>query len=56
MEIFAVLFIILLLVAMAATGVEVYRDGYGHTPIVRSHCDWTAMNLPSRSYTSLREL
>ena len=41
---------------VVATIVAVFRDGRGHTPLVRSIRPWTAGNLPSEPYASLRSL
>ena len=46
----------LLVYAAVATIVAVVRDGRGHTPPIRSTRPWTAGNLPSEPYASLRSL
>jgi hypothetical protein len=46
----------LMVYAAVATIVAVIRDGRGHTPPVRSTRSWTAGNLPSEPYASLRTL
>jgi hypothetical protein len=39
---------------LIATGCAVLGDGRGHTPDVRSTAPWSAGNLPSEPYGSLR--
>jgi hypothetical protein len=51
MEIFATITVILLLLLAAATIAALLRDGRGHTPPVSSHEEWSALDLPSTSYT-----
>jgi hypothetical protein len=51
MEIVAVTIAILFLVIVAATISALLRDGRGHTPPVRSDQAWSALDLPSSSYT-----
>ncbi|HEY9357069.1 MAG TPA: hypothetical protein VIQ52_12290 [Arthrobacter sp.] len=51
MEIFGIIIAVLLLLALAATVAAVLRDGLGHTPPVTSHQAWSALDLPSTSYT-----
>lgn len=51
MEIFAAIIVILLLLVGAATIAALLRDGRGHTPRVESHEEWSALDLPSTSYT-----
>ncbi|MET1087538.1 MAG: hypothetical protein ABWY04_10515 [Arthrobacter sp.] len=51
MEILITLLIVLLLVILAATASALLRDGRGHTPPVESHEAWSALDLPSTSYT-----
>lgn len=56
MEFAALLLAGLMVYAVAATLVAVFRDGRGHTPPIRSTRPWTAGNLPSEPYASLRSL
>ena len=56
MEFAAILLLALMVYAAVATIVAVVRDGRGHTPPVRSISPWTAGNLPSEPYASLRSL
>jgi hypothetical protein len=56
MEFAALLLAGLMVYAVAATFVAVFRDGRGHTPPVRSTRPWMAGNLPSEPYASLRSL
>ncbi len=51
MEILATTLIVLLLLVFAATVSALLRDGRGHTPPVESHETWSALDLPSTSYT-----
>jgi hypothetical protein len=51
MEIFGLIIVILLLLILAATFSALLRDGGGHTPPVSSHHEWSALDLPSSSYT-----
>jgi hypothetical protein len=51
MEIFATVIVIVLLLVAAATIAALLRDGRGHTPPVDSHQEWSALDLPSTSYT-----
>ncbi|SLK07760.1 MULTISPECIES: hypothetical protein [unclassified Arthrobacter] len=51
MEIFATILVIVLLLVAAATIAALLRDGRGHTPPVESHQEWSALDLPSTSYT-----
>ena len=56
MEFAALLLAGLVVYAAVATFLAVFRDGRGHTPPVRSTRPWTAGNLPSEPYASLRSL
>ena len=40
--------------ALTATIVAIRRDGRGHTPPVRSIRPWSAGDLPSEPYASMR--
>jgi hypothetical protein len=51
MEIIGVVAVILLLIVLASTVASLLKDGRGHTPPERSEKDWTALDLPSVSYT-----
>jgi hypothetical protein len=51
MELIGIVFIILIVGAVAATISGLRKDGWGHTPPVRSENDWTALDLPSVNYT-----
>ncbi|MDQ0677843.1 hypothetical protein QFZ30_001225 [Arthrobacter pascens] len=51
MEIFGIIIAILFLVIVAATVAALLRDGRGHTPPVHSDQAWSALDLPSSSYT-----
>jgi hypothetical protein len=51
METFAIILVVLLLVALAATVSALLRDGRGHTPPVTSDQAWSALDLPSTNYT-----
>ena len=51
MEIIGVVVVILLLIVLASTVASLLKDGRGHTPPERSEKDWTALDLPSISYT-----
>jgi hypothetical protein len=51
MEIVVLTIAILFLVIVAATIAALLRDGRGHTPPVTSHQAWSALDLPSSSYT-----
>ncbi|HJV97663.1 MAG TPA: hypothetical protein VJ617_00985 [Arthrobacter sp.] len=51
MEIFGIIIAVLLLLVLAATIAAVLRDGFGHTPPVTSDQSWSALDLPSTSYT-----
>lgn len=51
MEIFGIALVVLLLIVLAATVSALLRDGRGHTPPVTSHQAWSALDLPSTSYT-----
>lgn len=51
METFGIALIVLLLVILSATVAALLKDGRGHTPPERSEKDWTALDLPSISYT-----
>lgn len=42
------------LAAMIGTAVLVIRDGRGHIPVEPSVRSWTAGNLPSRPYSTIR--
>jgi hypothetical protein len=44
------------LVAMVGTVVLVIRDGRGQIPLEPSFKPWTAGNLPSRPYSTLRRI
>ena len=56
MEFSAILLVGLMVYAAVATVVAVIRDGRGHTPLERSTRAWSAGNLPSEPYASLRSL
>lgn len=49
-------FLIILLIAtiLVVTARTVRSDGYGHRPPPRSHAPWSAGELPSEPYRSLR--
>jgi hypothetical protein len=51
MEFIGIVFIILIVSAVGATISGLRKDGWGHTPPVRSENDWTALDLPSVNYT-----
>lgn len=51
MEILITLLIILSLLVIAVTVSALLSDGRGHTPPVESHEAWSALDLPSVSYT-----
>ena len=51
METIGVALIVLLLVILSATIAALLKDGRGHTPPERSEKDWSALDLPSVSYT-----
>jgi hypothetical protein len=51
MEIVVLTIAILFLVIVAATISALLRDGRGHTPPVTSDQAWSALDLPSSSYT-----
>ncbi|CAN7435024.1 hypothetical protein JOE31_001942 [Arthrobacter sp. PvP023] len=51
METFGVVLIVLLLIILPATIAALLKDGRGHTPPERSEQDWSALDLPSISYT-----
>ncbi|MBP1231939.1 hypothetical protein JOE40_001583 [Arthrobacter sp. PvP102] len=51
METFGVVLIVLLLIVLPATIAALLKDGRGHTPPERSEQDWSALDLPSISYT-----
>ncbi|MDQ0075327.1 hypothetical protein [Arthrobacter oryzae] len=51
METIAVALIVLLLLVLSATVAALLKDGRGHTPPERSEKDWSALDLPSVSYT-----
>jgi hypothetical protein len=51
MEIFSTILVAVLLIVLAATLIALLRDGRGHTPPVESHEAWSALDLPSTSYT-----
>jgi hypothetical protein len=51
MEIFGIVLVVILLIALAATVSALLRDGRGHTPPVASHQSWSALDLPSTNYT-----
>lgn len=51
MEILGIILVVLLLLAVAATVSALLRDGLGHNPPVASHQAWSALDLPSTSYT-----
>ena len=51
MEIFGIIVAVLLLLVLAATVSALLRDGLGHTPPVTSDQPWSALDLPSTSYT-----
>ena len=51
MEIFGIIIAVLLLIVLAATVSALLRDGLGHNPPVSSHQAWSALDLPSTSYT-----
>ena len=51
MEIFGIIIGLLLLIVLAATVSALLRDGLGHTPPVTSDQPWSALDLPSSSYT-----
>jgi hypothetical protein len=53
MEIFGIVMVVILLIALAATVSALLRDGRGHTPPVPSHEAWSALDLPSTNYTLL---
>ena len=56
MEFATILLVALMVYAAVATIVAVARDGRGHTPLERSTRPWTAGDLPSEPYASLRSL
>ena len=56
MEFATILLVALMVYAAVATVVAVIRDGRGHTPLERSTRAWSAGNLPSEPYASLRSL
>ncbi len=51
METFGIIIVVLLLLVIAATIAALLRDGRGHTPPVTSDQAWSALDLPSTSYT-----
>ncbi|WP_426996255.1 hypothetical protein [Pseudarthrobacter sp. N5] len=51
MEIIGIAIVILVLITATATISTLLKDGRGHTPPVSSDADWTALDLPSVSYT-----
>ncbi len=51
MEILGIILVVLLLLVLAATASALLRDGLGHTPPVTSDQAWSALDLPSTSYT-----
>ncbi|WLQ06571.1 hypothetical protein [Arthrobacter oryzae] len=51
METIGVVLIVLLLVILSATVAALLKDGRGHTPPERSEREWSALDLPSISYT-----
>ncbi|MCU1519603.1 MAG: hypothetical protein JWQ75_4324 [Pseudarthrobacter sp.] len=51
MEIFGIIIVVLLLLVIAATVSALLRDGRGHTPPVTSDQAWSALDLPSTSYS-----
>jgi hypothetical protein len=52
MEIFGIALVVLVLISVAATFTAVLRDGRGYTPPEYSIRDWSALDLPSSSYTT----
>jgi hypothetical protein len=50
MEIFGLIIVILLLVALAATS-ALLREGQGHTPPPTSDQAWSSLDPPSTNYT-----
>ncbi|MGY2745800.1 hypothetical protein [Arthrobacter sp. UYCu723] len=51
MELIGIALIILIIVGLAATASVLRNDGRSHTPPVRSEDAWSALDLPSTSYT-----
>ena len=51
MELIGIALIILLVVGLAATAAALRKDGLGHNPPVRSEDYWSALDLPSTTYT-----
>ena len=51
MELIGIALIILVIAGLAATIAGLRNDGRGHTPPVRSEDAWSALDLPSTSYT-----
>ena len=51
METIGVVLIVLLIVILSATVASLLKDGRGHTPPERSEREWSALDLPSISYT-----
>ncbi|MEK0156034.1 hypothetical protein [Arthrobacter oryzae] len=51
METIGVVLIVLLIVILSATVAALLKDGRGHTPPERSEREWSALDLPSISYT-----
>jgi hypothetical protein len=52
MEIFGIALVVLILISVLASLTAVARDGRGHTPPEYSIRDWSALDLPSRNYTT----
>ncbi|MHA7222786.1 hypothetical protein ACX80S_10770 [Arthrobacter sp. RHLT1-20] len=51
MELFGIALIVLIITAAATTIAALRKDGLGHNPPVRSEDYWSALDLPSSSYT-----
>lgn len=50
MEVIATLVVVIIIMS-ASTVAALLRDGRGHTPPVASHEAWSALDLPSSSYS-----
>jgi hypothetical protein len=51
MEIFGIVMVVLLLIALAATVSALLRDDRGQTPRATSDQAWSSLDLPSTNYT-----
>ncbi|MFD5278876.1 hypothetical protein ACFWIX_15135 [Pseudarthrobacter sp. NPDC058362] len=51
MEVITTLLVVIIIMSAASTVAALLRDGRGHTPPVASHEAWSALDLPSSSYS-----